>query len=107
MQKKKKTRNESPKFYEMDGALRAYSNRSIVLAGIMGLIALIAVVGFFLVRLEPATVIRISSDGEASVVIPYQTGKLTSCHRCWPQAHPRRRLKMTNSTSSRPFSTVI
>lgn len=75
MQKKKKTRNESPKFYEMDGALRAYSNRSIVLAGIMSLIALIAVVGFFLVRLEPATVIRISSDGEASVIIPYQTGK--------------------------------
>jgi hypothetical protein len=75
MQKKKKTRNESPKFYEMDGALRAYSNRSIALAGVMGLVALIAVAGFFLVRLEPPTVIRIGSDGQASVITPYHTAK--------------------------------
>lgn len=75
MQKKKKARNESPKFYEMDGALRAYSNRSIVLAGVMGLVALIAVAGFFFVRLEPPTVIRIGSDGQASVISPYQTAE--------------------------------
>ena len=36
---KTKLGNETPKFYEMDGALRAYANRSIVLAGIMGIVA--------------------------------------------------------------------
>ena len=42
-----------PKFYEMDGALRAYANRSLVIAGVMGLITLTAVVGF-LVRSDAA-----------------------------------------------------
>ena len=40
-------KHREPKFYEMDGALRAYSNRSIAIAGLMGLTALIAVMGFF------------------------------------------------------------
>ena len=44
---KTKLGNETPKFYEMDGALRAYANRSIVLAGIMGIVALIAVARLF------------------------------------------------------------
>jgi hypothetical protein len=72
---KTKLKNETPRFYEMDGALRAYSNRSIVLAGIMGLVALFAVAGFLLVRLEPPTVIRIGSDGQAAVISPYQNAK--------------------------------
>ena len=63
---KTKLKNETPKFYEMDGALRAYANRSIVLAGIMGIVALIAVAGFLFVRMEPPTVIRVGSDGQAS-----------------------------------------
>ena len=37
---KRTVKNETPRFYEMDGALRAYSNRSIVIAGVMGLAAL-------------------------------------------------------------------
>ena len=45
MKTRTKLSNETPKFYEMDGALRAYSNRSMVLAGVMGLVALIAVAG--------------------------------------------------------------
>ncbi len=48
-----------PKFYEMDGALRAYSNRSLALAGLMGLTALLAVMGFFFVKIQPPTVIRV------------------------------------------------
>lgn len=72
---KTKLKNETPKFYEMDGALRAYSNRSIVLAGIMGLVALIAVAGFLFVRMEPPTVIRIGANGQASVVSPIQRAK--------------------------------
>jgi hypothetical protein len=68
---KTKLGNETPKFYEMDGALRAYANRSIVLAGIMGIVALIAVLGFLFVRMAPPTVIRIGSDGQASVLSPH------------------------------------
>ena len=59
-----------PKFYEMDGALRAYSNRSILLAGVMSLVALVAVVGFFFVRMQPPTLIRVNKDGEAQLVTP-------------------------------------
>jgi len=70
-----KLKSETPKFYEMDGALRAYSNRSIVLAGIMGLVALIAVAGFLFVRMEPPTVIRIGSNGQATVISPYRNAK--------------------------------
>jgi len=67
-----KVRNESPRFYEMDGALRAYANRSIVIAGVMGLVAFVSVVGFLFVRIEPPTVIRINGQGEASVITPYR-----------------------------------
>ena len=69
-----KLKNETPKFYEMDGALRAYSNRSIVLAGIMGMVALISVGGFLFVKMEPPTVIRVDSNGQATVLSPNHGG---------------------------------
>jgi hypothetical protein len=72
---KSKVTNETPRFYEMDGALRAYSNRSIVIAGLMGMVAFIAVVGFLFVRMEPPTVIKVNSEGEATVVTPYRAAK--------------------------------
>jgi hypothetical protein len=72
---KRTVKNETPRFYEMDGALRAYSNRSIVIAGVMGLVALVAAVGFLFVRMEPPTVIRVNSQGEASVITPYRAAK--------------------------------
>lgn len=75
MKTRTKLNNETPKFYEMDGALRAYSNRSLVLAGVMGLVALIAVAGFLFVRMEPPTVIRVGANGQASVVSPIQRAK--------------------------------
>src|SRR5258708_3395879 len=75
MKAKSKVKNEPPRFYEMDGALRAYSNRSIVIAGVMGLVSLVAVVGFLFVRMEPPTVIRVNSQGEASVITPYRAAK--------------------------------
>ena len=75
MKTRTKLNNETPKFYEMDGALRAWSNRSIVIAGIMGLVALIAVAGFLFVRMEPPTVIRVGANGQASVVSPIQRAK--------------------------------
>ena len=56
------------KYYEHDGQLRAYANRSMLMAGLFGVIAL-ASLGFAIyVRLQPATVIRVSADGEATVV---------------------------------------
>ncbi len=66
---------KEPKFYEMDGALRAYANRSLVIAGVMGLITLTAVVGFLFVRLQPPTVIKVDNSGQAQVVSPYGAGK--------------------------------
>lgn len=75
MKARSKLTNETPKFYEMDGALRAWSNRSLVLAGVMGLVALIAVAGFLFVRMEPPTVIRVDANGQASVVSPIQRAK--------------------------------
>jgi hypothetical protein len=70
----KAEKNErEPKFYEMDGALRAYSNRSLVIAGLMGVTALVAVIGFLFVRMQPPTVIKVNSAGEAQVLSPYGT----------------------------------
>jgi hypothetical protein len=74
MMNKQPKQEREPKFYEMDGALRAYSNRSLVIAGVMGLTALVAVLGFFLVRMQPPTVIRVNGAGEAQVVSPYGAG---------------------------------
>ena len=64
-----------PKFYEMDGARQAYSNRATVVAILMGFVALVAVVGFLFVRMEPPTVIRVNNEGEATVITPYRTEK--------------------------------
>jgi type IV secretory pathway component VirB8 len=68
---------ETPKFYEMDGALRAYSNRAIILAGLAVLVAIVAVAALLLVRLQPPTVIRVLPTGEASVISPAGTVKAT------------------------------
>jgi len=56
------------KYYEHDGQLRAYANRSMFLAGLFGVIALGSLGFAIYVRLQPATVIRVSADGEATVV---------------------------------------
>jgi len=56
------------KYYEHDGQLRAYANRSMLMAGLFGVIALVSLGFAIYVRLQPATIIRISADGEATVV---------------------------------------
>lgn len=65
--------DESPKFWEADGALRAYSNRSLVIAFIAGFVALIAVSVALAARMQPPTVIRVLPTGEATVVSPSGT----------------------------------
>src|SRR5215467_2860673 len=56
------------KYYEHDGQLRAYANRSMVMAGLFGVIAFISLLFAVYVRLQPPTVIRVSADGEATVI---------------------------------------
>lgn len=56
------------RYYEHDGQLRAYANRSMLMAGLFGVIALVSLGFAIYVRLQPATIIRVSADGEATVV---------------------------------------
>ncbi len=56
------------RYYEHDGALRAYANRAMLLAFLCVPLALVSVAMAAYVRLQPPTVIRIDSTGIASVV---------------------------------------
>src|SRR6476646_2514789 len=56
------------RYYEHDGALRAYANRAMVLAFICVPTALIAVGLAAFVRLQPPTVIRVDANGEAAAL---------------------------------------
>ncbi len=58
----------TPKYYEMDGALKANANRAWLLAFLTVPVALLAIGFAIFVRLQPPTVIRIGPNGEASVV---------------------------------------
>lgn len=68
------TLEKQPKYYEMDGALRAYANRTLVLAWVFGLVALIAILVVMFVRLQPPTVIRVAPDGQATIIGPKASG---------------------------------
>lgn len=71
---KRKQRSELPeraqlsKYYEMDGALRAYANRMAVLGLTCGGLAAVSLGLFAYVRLQPPVVIRVDQAGEAVVV---------------------------------------
>ena len=56
------------KYYEMDGALRAYANRMAVLGMLSGVVALGALGLFAYVRLQPPVVVRVDGAGEATLV---------------------------------------
>src|SRR5580692_203431 len=56
------------RYYEHDGMLRAYANRSMLLAMVFGAIALSSLAFAVYVRLQPPTVIRVDSEGDATVV---------------------------------------
>jgi hypothetical protein len=57
-----------PKYYEVDGALKANANRAWLLAFLTIPIALLAIGFAVFVHLQPPTVIRIGPDGEATVL---------------------------------------
>src|SRR5207248_4981606 len=56
------------RYYEHDGALRAYANRAMLLAFICAPTALIAIALAAYVRLQPPTVIRVDSSDAAIVI---------------------------------------
>jgi hypothetical protein len=66
-----------PKYYEVDGALRANANRAWLLAFLTIPIALAAIGFAVLVRMQPPTVIRIGPNGDASVVGKPAKGSVT------------------------------
>ena len=57
-----------PKYYEVDGALRANANKAWFLAFLTVPVALLAIGFAVFVRLQPPTVIRIGPDGQAAVL---------------------------------------
>ena len=56
------------RYYEHDGMLRAYANRTMFLALLFGVIALGSLGFAIYVRIQPPTVIRVNEEGEATVV---------------------------------------
>lgn len=56
------------RYYEADGALRAYANRAMVLSYVSAATAFLAVVFAAYVRLQPPTVFRVDAEGNASVL---------------------------------------
>src|ERR1700719_1375705 len=61
------TATTQPKYYEVDGALKANANKAWVLAFLTIPIALLAIGFAIFVRIQPPTVIRIGPNGDASV----------------------------------------
>jgi len=61
-------RSHYTRYYEHDGMLRAYANRSMVLALLFAVMGLGSFAFAVYVRLQPPTVIRVNSEGEATIV---------------------------------------
>jgi hypothetical protein len=61
-------RTRYTRYYEHDGMVRAYANRAMALAMVFGVIALSSFAFAVYVRLQPPTVIRVDSEGEAMIV---------------------------------------
>jgi type IV secretory pathway component VirB8 len=56
------------RYYEHDGLLRAYANRAMVLAMMFGVMACTSLGFLIYLRLQPPTVIRVDTNGDATVV---------------------------------------
>ena len=56
------------RYYEHDGMLRAYANRSMVMAMVFGVLAIGSFAFAVYVRLMPPTVVRVDEAGNATVV---------------------------------------
>jgi type IV secretory pathway TrbF-like protein len=86
---------EFTRYYEHDGMLRAYANRSMFLAILFGVIAF-ASLGFAIyIRVQPPTVIRVDKDGNATVVGGGE------------EANPTRTVEMTLTTQAAALDSGI
>ena len=95
------------KYYEHDGALRAYANRAMVLAGSMTLLAFLSLGFAVYVRMQPPTIIRVSADGESSVISGRPCFAI-NCPQCWRMPGSRRSHRaMRKRRSSVSFSITI
>src|SRR5579883_1781575 len=56
------------RYYEQDGKLRAYANRAMLLTTLFAIVATASLGFAVFVRLQPPTVIRVDSSGNATVV---------------------------------------
>jgi hypothetical protein len=56
------------RYYEHDGALRAYANRAMVLAFLCVPVTLLSLAFAVFVRMQPPTVIRVDESGQATVL---------------------------------------
>src|ERR1700731_3306281 len=61
-------KNRYTRYYEHDGMLRGYANRSMVFAMVFAIIALSSFAFAVYVRMQPPTVIRVDSEGDATIV---------------------------------------
>ncbi len=57
-------------YWEKDGALRAYANRSLILAGVLTVAVVVLGAIVLVTRAKPPVVIRVGPDGAASVISP-------------------------------------
>ncbi len=55
-------------YYEKDGALRAYANRVVILAGVLALVVVVLAAIVLLTRSKPPIIIRVGPDGQATVI---------------------------------------
>jgi type IV secretory pathway TrbF-like protein len=92
------SRNDAPeiasftRYYEHDGMLRAYANRSMFLAILFAVIALSSLGFAIYVRIQPPTVIRVDKDGNA-VVVGALCLRGLSARRPRMRSHLRRQLE--------------
>jgi hypothetical protein len=80
------------RYYEHDGALRAYANRAMVLAFLCVPATLLALGFAVYVRVQPPTVIRVDENGQAGIVGPQKASLSITQGAVEPSEFERRAL---------------
>jgi hypothetical protein len=62
------TLGRQPKYYEADGALRAYATRSLWIAAVAVIAAVVSLIGLIAVRMQKPTLIRELPSGETVII---------------------------------------
>src|SRR5439155_16119473 len=77
------------KYYEYDGRLRAYANRSMVFAFLFAILAFVMTGFAIYLRRQPPLIIQVSNDGEARLLIPEKKPPTTGPSALTVSARPR------------------